>query len=126
MAPTILLEGSAVLLFAVGIVHSFLGERYILVRLFKRADLPKLFGDTTFTTRTLRFAWHITTVAWWGFAAILLLLARQSMTSHQLLLIVGSTFLLTGAITLFISRGRHLAWAAFLLIGSACLYAAAG
>jgi hypothetical protein len=24
----------------------------------------------------LRFAWHITTVAWWGFAAILLLLAR--------------------------------------------------
>lgn len=67
------------LLFAVGVVHSVLGERYILVRLFRRTDLPKLFGDTTFTTRTLRFAWHITTVAWWGFAAILLMLAQQSL-----------------------------------------------
>jgi len=113
MALTILLEGSALLLFGVGIVHSVFGERYILVRLFRRTDLPKLFGDTRFTARTLRFAWHITTVAWWGFAAILLLLARQSLTSHQLLLIVASTFLLTGAITLVISRGRHLAWAAF-------------
>ncbi len=113
------------LLFAVGVVHSVLGERYILVRLFRRTDLPKLFGDTTFTTRTLRFAWHITTVAWWGFAAILLMLARQSLTPNQLLLIVGLTFLLTGAITMLISRGRHLAWAAFFFIGSVCLYAAA-
>jgi hypothetical protein len=71
-------------LFAVGIVRSVFGERYILVRLFRRTDLPRLFGGTRFTTRTLRFAWHITTVAWWGFAAILLLSARQSLTPQRL------------------------------------------
>jgi len=124
-AVTIWLEASALLLFAVGVVHSVLGERYILVRLFRRTNLPELFGDTTFTTRTLRFAWHVTTVAWWGFAAILLVLARQSWTRGQLLFIVAATFLLTGAIILIISHGRHWAWAAFLFIGSVCLYAAA-
>jgi hypothetical protein len=84
MALTVLLEGSALVLFAVGIVRSVFGERYILVRLFRRTDLPRLFGGTRFTTRTLRFAWHITTVAWWGFAAILLLSARQSLTPQRL------------------------------------------
>jgi len=36
----------------VGVAHSVLGERYILIRLFKREGLPKLFGGTEFTTRT--------------------------------------------------------------------------
>jgi hypothetical protein len=48
--------GLAVLL---GVAHSYLGERYILVRLFKRSDLPKLFGGQEFTRHTLRFAWHL-------------------------------------------------------------------
>ena len=34
-------------------------------------DLPRLFGSDWFTRRTLRFAWHITSVAWLGFAALL-------------------------------------------------------
>jgi hypothetical protein len=64
---------AAVLLVAIGAAHSYLGERYILIRLFRlfRRDLPKLFGSDWFTKRTLRFAWHITTVMFWGFAALL-------------------------------------------------------
>ncbi len=58
-----LLYFAAFLSVALGIAHSVLGERYILTRLFRRADLPKLFGSSEFTVRTLRFAWHITTVA---------------------------------------------------------------
>ncbi|MFN3439722.1 MAG: hypothetical protein ACK41V_18655 [Acidovorax sp.] len=107
-----------------GIAHSYLGERYILARLFRRNDLPKLFGSTEFTARTLRFAWHITTVAWWGFAAILFLLAQQAVSFQRLSLVVAITFLLTAAITAAISRGRHLAWPVFLFIGCAALYAA--
>lgn len=110
--------------FAIGVIHSFLGERYILVRLIRRDNLPRLFGGTEFTARTLRFAWHITTIAWWGFAAILILLARQSFTLQNLSLILALTFLATGAMTLIISRGRHLAWIVFLFIGCVCLYAA--
>lgn len=52
MALAVLVEVSALLLFAVGIVHSVLGERYILLRLFRRTDLPKLFGGTEFTTKS--------------------------------------------------------------------------
>jgi hypothetical protein len=68
---TLLLELAAFLAFTVGLVHSVLGERYILIRLFRSADLPRLFGGTAVTIRTLRFSWHITTVAWWGFAVVL-------------------------------------------------------
>lgn len=38
-----------------------------LVRLFRRADLPHLFGSDLFTRRTLRLAWHLTSVARLGF-----------------------------------------------------------
>ncbi|MBA7630226.1 MAG: hypothetical protein GH143_08270 [Calditrichaeota bacterium] len=45
----------AVLTFAIGLAHSYLGERYILIRLFRRSNLPQLFGSDDFTKRTLRF-----------------------------------------------------------------------
>ena len=64
---------ASLLLIFIGIVHSYLGERYILIRLFKR-ELPKLFGSDLFTKKVLRFAWHLTTLAWFGFAGILLAL----------------------------------------------------
>ena len=49
-----------------GVAHSYLGERHILMRLFRRGDLPKLFGGVEFTQQTLRFAG--TSQAWrgWG------------------------------------------------------------
>jgi len=39
----------AILTVAIGVAHSYLGERYILIRLFRRPDLPQLFGGTEFT-----------------------------------------------------------------------------
>jgi hypothetical protein len=57
---------AAVLMFVTGIAHSYLGERYILIRLFKRDGLPKILGSAAFTSGTLRFVWHLTTVAWRG------------------------------------------------------------
>jgi hypothetical protein len=121
---TTLLYSAAFLAFAVGIAHSLLGERYILIRLFRRTELPKLFGSTLFTIRVLRFAWHITTIAWWGFAAILALLATQSLSQRSLFIVLAITFLTTAAITFAISRGKHLAWPIFLFIGGVCCYAA--
>ena len=49
------LLAAAVLAVLLSLAHSYLGERYILMRLFRRDDLPKLLGGTDFTTRTLRF-----------------------------------------------------------------------
>jgi hypothetical protein len=120
---TTLLYFAALLTFAIGIAHSVLGERYILIRLFRRNKLPKIFGSEEFTVNTLRFAWHITTIAWWGFAAILVLLAEQSISTQNLSMVLAVTFLTTGIVSLLASRGQHLSWVIFLFIGCVCLYA---
>ncbi len=114
---------AAFLAVAIGVAHSYLGERYILIRLFRRTDLPKLFGGTEFTTRTLRFAWHITSIAWWGFAALLVLLAHPSLSRDAIGLIIGVTFLVTSAVVLIGSRGHHFAWPVFMIIGVIVIYA---
>jgi hypothetical protein len=108
---------AAVATVAIGVAHSWLGERYLLQRLFRRSDLPKLLGSTEFTIRTLRFAWHITTLAWWGFAAQLVLLARDRATPAAVAGTVAVTFLVSFLVSLLASRGRHLSWLVFLLIG---------
>jgi hypothetical protein len=102
--------------------HSILGERYILIRLFRRADLPKLFGGTEFTARTLRFAWHLTTIAWWGAAALFCYMARGQLSSASVAAVLAGVFLASAAVTLVASRGRHLAWPVFLTIGVIALY----
>src|SRR3990170_5805876 len=84
---------AAFLIAGVSLAHSYLGERYILIRLFRRNDLPKLFGSSEFTVRTLRFAWHITSIAWLGLAAILLLLAHPPTSPQAIGIAVGVTFL---------------------------------
>ena len=107
---------ASALLVAIALAHSYLGERYILIRLFRRDNLPKLFGGTWFTTQTLRFAWHVTSVAWVGFAAILVLLAHPPVTPEAIGWVVGGTFGFHGAIALVASRGKHLAWIVFLSV----------
>lgn len=109
------------LLFIVGLAHSLLGERYILIRLFRRSDLPHLFGSDDFTKRTLRFAWHLTTVAWWGFAAMLVLIARDSLTANNALTVIGTTFIIHALISLFASKAKHFSWWVFLSI-AACVF----
>ena len=115
---------AAALAVALGVAHSFLGEKYILIRLFRRSDLPKLFGGTEFTIRTLRFAWHLTSVAWWGAAALLFLLAQGPLSSAAVSGVLAAVFLASAAITFIASRGRHLAWPVFLAIGFIALYGA--
>ncbi len=113
---------AAILIVLLGIGHSILGERYILIRLFRRPDLPKLFGGVAFTTQTLRFAWHITTIAWWGFAGILIALAEGVTRPEDLARIVASTAALSALLPLFFTRGRHLSWVVFLLVAGLLLY----
>lgn len=112
---------AAILVFALGIAHSILGERYILIRLFRRNDLPALFGSARFTTRTLRFAWHITTLTWFGLAVILWQLARGALTPASTAQIVGITSLACGVLPLAFTRGRHLSWVVFFAVGALAL-----
>ncbi|MDJ0748091.1 MAG: hypothetical protein QNJ11_01340 [Woeseiaceae bacterium] len=106
---------AALLILAIALAHSYLGERYILVRLF-RQSLPKLFGSDEFTKRTLRFAWHVTSVAWLGFAALLLQAGFGELTRTNVLLVTGITFATTALIALIGGRGKHLSWPVFTAI----------
>jgi len=110
-------------LIVIGLVHSILGERYILIRLFKKGDLPKLFGGTEFTKNTLRFAWHLTSISWWGFAAILIHLAQSPPSIESLGNIIALTFLLHFLIALYFSKGQHISWVFFLVIALSTIFA---
>ncbi len=114
---------AAILILAIALAHSYLGERYILIRLF-RQPLPKLFGSDDFTKRTLRFAWHVTSIAWLGFAALLLQVGSDELTRTNVLLVTGVTFAITALISLIGGRGRHLSWPVFTAIAVLCYLAA--
>lgn len=117
-----MLEAAALLLVFCGIVHSYLGERYILIRLFKRDNLPKLLGSDWFTKRVLRFAWHLTTIAWWGFAAIIYFILYPSGNySIDILHVIAVVFILSGIMSLTFTRGKHLSWLFFFCIGGLCI-----
>jgi hypothetical protein len=122
---TALLYLAASLAILLGLAHSILGERYLLVRLFRRDDLPTLLGDPEFAIRTLRFAWHITTIAWFGFAALLLQAGRGDLTTPSMLNIIGATFVASGLLPLAFTRGRHLSWLLLFAIGGIAFWCAA-
>lgn len=109
---------AAGLLFAVGAVHSWLGEWRLIGPLLRPGGRQGLLEKSEFARQVLRFAWHLTTVAWWGTGAMLILLARVPLdpTVRAILWITAATFLVTGLATLLASRGRHLAWPVFLAI----------
>ncbi|MEX2154720.1 MAG: hypothetical protein WD825_15365 [Gemmatimonadaceae bacterium] len=114
-----LLLAAAGLILLLGAAHSYLGERYILIRLFRRSDLPTMFGSDLFTRRTLRFAWHLTTVVWWGLAALLFVAARNgsgAMPLARVGAIVATTALASAVVAFVGSHGRHLSWLVFLAI----------
>lgn len=119
----LLYYAAAGLIFFIGLVHSFLGEKYLLIRLFRRNNLPKLFGGTAFTKNTLRFAWHLTTVAWFGFAMLLLYMASGEISEQAIAYIITIVFLTHFLVALVMSKGKHLSWVVFLLI-TACIFLA--
>jgi hypothetical protein len=125
---------AGVLAIAVAVVHSYLGERYLIIRLLRRNDLPRLLGDDTFTRKVLRFAWHLTSIAWAGMGWVLLAIAFRPLPSIVILQpgpdladtvarVIGVTFLISAVLTAAVSRLRHLAWVAFLAIGVLALVA---
>ena len=113
---------AAVVIAVIAAVHSVLGERYIVRRLLRRSNLPHRFGSDWFTKRTIRFAWHLTSVAWLGLAGVIVMYAYEASLdgpAYGALEVIRWTFLVSAAITLFASRGRHLAWVLFTVVGVA-------
>jgi hypothetical protein len=113
---SLLFAGSVLVLTAA--VHSLLGERFILRRLFRRPDLPLLFGDPRFVTQTLRFLWHLFSILLVGLAAVLVAIVDGATTS-DVVRIISLTAALSALVAGVLSRGRHLSWAAFAAVSIA-------
>lgn len=108
---------ASVILVLIGIVHSYLGEKYILMRLFKRDNIPHLLGSDHFTKGTLRFCWHVMSIAAFGFAA---LLANRSTIDAFTLNVIGAVFFLSAMLSIYFTRGKHLSWIAFIAVSAIC------
>lgn len=93
------------------IAHSWLGERYILQRLFKRDNLPIILGDRKLTQGVLRMAWHATTLAWLGMGSVLAYSQSAQANIHMACLwMIVLVFTMCGIASLYWARGKHLSW----------------
>jgi hypothetical protein len=101
----------------VGLIHSILGEKYIISPLQHLQNMPSIFGSDLLTKRTLRFAWHLTTIAWFGLASLMLMLARnQELFPRMVVFVLFAIFATSFIVSLVVSRGRHFSWVMFLAI----------
>lgn len=97
----------------IAVIHSILGEREILTPLFAaewETPTPRFAME-----KILRFAWHLTSIAWVALGAAAL--------GVGVLDAFAACALLSAGIIFFTLRG-HLAWPLFLLSGGAALLAA--
>lgn len=117
---------ATLLLLIMGVAHSYLGERYILIRLAKRENLPKVLGSVAFTIGTLRFVWHLTTVAWGVLAFLVFSAGNGEISRDQMLTAIGTAALGSAAFPLYFTRGKHLSWVGFLVVGLLVLGARGG
>lgn len=123
----LLLYFSALLFVVLGVAHSYLGERFVLAPLQRMPELPKLFGSARFMRQILRLAWHVTSVAWFGLACIVAMLAHPPLDLQAVSAVIGITAFVSFLLVVILTRGRHkAAWVMFLVISAVTLYHAAG
>jgi len=112
----LLISGALTVLTAA--VHTIAGEILIISPLMKSRDLPTVRGSVWFVRKTLRFAWHLTTVLGLGIAAILFYYAGMETLSGDQIVVVKilSATLFGGFLVSVIgARGRHPSWIVLLI-----------
>ncbi|MDP3233110.1 MAG: DUF3995 domain-containing protein [Myxococcales bacterium] len=97
--PSTIVAATFVLL---AVLHSAMGERLLLTPLLA-SPLPSLPIGRWLGGRTLRFAWHATSVAWLALAVVVL-------EPSSALVVASLALLFSGAVTFAATRGRHFAW----------------
>src|SRR5437868_1419219 len=108
------LIGAALSAIILAVVHSYLGERLIIAPLL-HADLSGALSREQFQKKIIRFAWHLTSVAWLGFAGVIIGLKRPDNVAFMGAMI-AATFMVHAFMTAFSSKGKHFAWVLFLVV----------
>lgn len=105
--------------FAVGLVHSILGERLIFSRLRSAGFIPVDGGSALREphVRILWATWHLVTVLGWLVAAVLVWLsfpAASSLAPSFLTRAVAAALFLCAALVFVATQGKHPGWAGLL------------
>lgn len=111
----VMLYSAAFLVVVLGLAHSVLGERHIFGRVFRPMRLSR------YMTGILRLAWHVTTLAWFGFAVLLVQLGQGSLPASVAARTIAWTFIASGVLPLVFTRGKHWSWLVMFLIGGLSL-----
>lgn len=108
---------AALLLIVTATIHSIAGEKLLLIPTLK-LEIQPLFGSTFLARRTLRFAWHLMTLFWLAIATVLILFARQPVSSTDIVVVqvFSFTFFFSGILSLVGGKGKHFSWFVFLAI----------
>lgn len=99
-------EIAAGLLVVVGAAHSLVGERVIVRPAIADTRWTRSIGPVA-SAKVVRFAWHLTTLAWWALAAVV-----WGLDPAAAIGLVG----LTAAVAIIAMLPGHLAWPAFAAI----------
>jgi hypothetical protein len=109
------------LIFAIGLVHSLLGERLIFQRLRAADPLPMQSGQLLREPhmRILWASWHVVTIMGWCIAVLLFWMALPS-AQHQAPAILVQTVIiamLVSSLLVFVATyGKHLGWLGLLAV----------
>ena len=98
----------------IGITHSYLGEVRILKPMYAQYKLPVLRGSDRATKNVMRFAWHLTSVAWAGLGGVIFAIASPAPNPFACILrVIATTFAIHAVVTAAATRFRHYAWIVF-------------
>jgi hypothetical protein len=101
---------------SIALLHSYFGERRIMPRLLASSELPRTRGSIELTRSVLRWAWHLTSIAWLALAALLVASARLPQEARGVFgAIIAVCLAASGLVCLLSTRGRHIAWPLFLV-----------
>jgi hypothetical protein len=112
---------------ALGLAHSYMGERQILISLLRRSELtPHALRRRHL--HSLRGAWHFFTIMVWTAAGLLFALATADLEGGTQIAVrvVAGYFAAFAVVVLVLSRGRHFAWLLGSVIAASAWWATLG
>jgi hypothetical protein len=112
---------AAMLIFAIGLVHSVLGERLVFRRMREDGVIPTNGGQVLREghVRILWASWHVATALGWCVAIVLAWASLPSSSQQETSFVVQAIVAGTLACSLLVlvgTKGRHPGWIAFLAV----------
>lgn len=116
---------AAILTFAVGLMHSWIGGKRLIGPILTMQGLPVILGSVARSRLTLEAGWHASALTWWGISAVLAYLHfTHENVAAAFLWMVSVVFSVMGVAALVLSRGAHVSWLFFLPTAAITGYAA--